>query len=179
MQQATFPLRRTAGLPDIDARLIGTVLLAGAFATIAFDLFGQTVSPLLKSVASPWLGAKLAPVPLANSVLAVIFGVEARTIGGLGIGHGLHVLTGLIFYPAAYTLVARPVSRMVPAVPWWIVGLAYGVVLWVFALYVMAHLVAGNPPFLGWGSITWVALWGHMVFGLVIAAIVWWRHERG
>ena len=45
----------------------------------------------------------------------------------------------------------------------------YGVVLWVFALYVMAHLVAGNSAFLGWGGITWVALWGHIIYGLVVA----------
>lgn len=168
----------TVIFPAINARLLVTAVVAGAFATIAFDLFGQTISPLLKAVASPWLGAKLAPVPLANSVLAVLSGWEAREIGRLGIGHGLHVLTGLIFYPLGYMLVARPVTRLFATVPWWLIGLAYGVVLWVIALYVMAHLIAGNPPFLGWSSITWVALWGHMLFGLVVAAVVWWRHER-
>ena len=76
-------------------------------------------------------------------------------------------------------LTVRPLSRLAPVVPWWAVGFIYGAALWVFAVYVMAHLIAGNPPFLGWGSLTWVALWGHALFGLVIAAIVWWRHERG
>ena len=165
-------------IPRIDLRLLTTVVVAGAFAIIAFDLLGQFVSPLLKSVASPWLGAKLAPVPLANAVLAEVLGTPAKVIGGLGVGHGLHVLTGLILYPLGYVLVARPLSRFAPAAPWWAVGVAYGVALWVFALYFMAHLVAGNPPFLGWSGLTWVALWGHALFGLVVAAIVWRRHER-
>ena len=52
----------------------------------------------------------------------------------------------------------------------------YGVVLWVFALYVMAHLVAGNKPFLGFTGITWVALWGHVVFAIVAA---WVMEARG
>ena len=54
----------------------------------------------------------------------------------------------------------------------------YGVLLWVFALYVMAHLIAGNPPFLGFTGITWVALVGHVLFALVAAAIVRWRDRE-
>ncbi len=173
---STTPFARR--VPRIDARLLTTVVVAGAFGIIAFDLFGQFLSPLLKSVASPWLGAKLAAVPLANAVIAKVVGVPVKVVAGLGIGHGLHLLTGLILYPLGYVLAARPLSRLAPVVPWWAVGFTYGAALWVFAVYVMAHLVAGNPPFLGWGSLTWVALWGHALFGLVIAAIVWWRHER-
>jgi hypothetical protein len=36
----------------------------------------------------------------------------------------------------------------------------------------MAHLVAGNKPFLGWGGITWVALWGHIIYALVAGWVV-------
>ena len=55
--------------------------------------------------------------------------------------------------------IAKPIAdRVVPNLPWFVTAIAYGVVLWVFALYVMAHLVAGDKPFLGWGGITWVAL---------------------
>jgi hypothetical protein len=168
----------TPNLPAIDARLIVTVLVAGAFATIAFDLFGQFLSPLLKDLASPWLGAKLAPVPLANAVIGTVFGVPAKAVGDLGIGYGLHILTGLIFYPLGYVLVARPLSGLLLFVPWWVTGAAYGVALWIFALYFMAHLIAGNPPFLGWGSLTWVALWGHILFGVVVAGVVQWRELR-
>ncbi|MGI9351337.1 MAG: hypothetical protein ACR2O3_07225 [Rhizobiaceae bacterium] len=164
-------------VPALNSRTLITLLTAGAFAILAFDLFGQTISPLLKGVV-PTLGSKLAPVGLANQSLGVITGLGAKFIGSNGIGHAMHLLTGLLIYPFGYMFVARPFSRIAPFLPWWVVGIAYGVVLWIFALYVMAHLVAGNPAFLGWSGITWVALWGHIVFALVIAALVHWRHER-
>ena len=44
-----------------------------------------------------------------------------------------------------------------------------------FALYVMAHLLAGVPPFLGFITLTWASLVGHMIFGVVTAAVVRWR----
>ena len=162
--------------PAFDSTLITTVLIAGAFATIGFDVLGQTISPLLKSVAAPYLGAKLAPVALATQALSVVFDVPAKLIRGLGIGHGLHILTGLLFYPLGYVLLARPLSTAFPPVPWWASGIIFGVALFIFALYGMAHLIAGNPPFLGWGGITWVALWGHIVYGLIVAAVC---HLRG
>jgi len=164
-------------IPKIDRKFLATAVTAGAFATIAFDLFGQTISPMLKDVAAPYLGAKLAPVGLANQVIGTITGLSGKVIGSMGLGHGLHVLTGLLAYPLGYMLAARPISNAVAKLPWWVTGAVYGVALFILALYVMAHLVAGNPPFLGWGSITWVALWGHMVFGLVVAGIYNLRHE--
>ncbi|MEM8789535.1 MAG: hypothetical protein AAGE76_14840 [Pseudomonadota bacterium] len=153
-----------------------TLLIAGALATVAFDLFGQTISPLLKSIASPWLGAKLAPVPLATGALAKLTGVPGKELSALGLPYGLHTLTGLLLYPAGWLLAVRPIWRAtLPSVPWIVPAVAYGVALWVFALYVMAHLVVGNPPFLGWGSITWVALWGHILFAVVAAGVIQMR----
>jgi hypothetical protein len=161
-------------LPPIDARLLTTAVVAGAFATIGFDLFGQFVSPLLKGTLGPFIGAKLAPVPLANQSIAVLTGLDGSVVSGRGLGHGLHVLTGLVLYPLGYVLVVRPLA---PQAPWALVGAAYGAALFVFALYVMAHLVAGNPAFLGWGGITWVALWGHVLFGVIVAGVVRLRGE--
>lgn len=152
--------------------------MAGVAATVAFDIFGQYISPALKGTVGPYLGAKLAPIALANQALGVLSGLGTKFIAQNGIGEIMHYITGLLIYPAGYLFIARPISRITPFVPWWVVGLVYGVALWVFALYFMAHLVAGNPPFLNWGGITWVALWGHMLFGLVISAVVWWRDER-
>jgi len=166
-------------LPKINTHTLTTLFISGAFAILAFDLFGQTISPMLKSLFAPYLGAKLAPVALANQSLGVITGLGGKFIGQYGIGHAMHLLTGLIAYPIGYMFVARPISnRIAPFIPWWGTGIAYGVALWIFALYVMAHLVAGNPAFLGWSGITWVALWGHVVFALVLAACTWWRHEK-
>lgn len=168
----------TASTRSLDApRLVATILFAGAAATVAFDLFGQFISPLLKSVASPIVGAKLAPVPLAQTVLAKLTGIPGKELRALGIPYGMHILTGLIAYPLGWLLVVRPIwQRIAPGLHWALPATAYGIGLWIFALYGMAHLVAGNAPFLGWGSITWVALWGHIIFALVAAGVIEARH---
>lgn len=135
--------------------------VAGALATIIFDLFGQGLSPLAGF-------AKLAPIPLANATLNTVFGGAPK-----GAGDVLHILTGLIAYPLGYFLIARPIAaKILPGLHWSAVAAAYGAGLWIFALYFVAHLVAGNAPFLGFSGITWVALWGHVIYGLVAAAII-------
>lgn len=138
-----------------------TVLTAGAFGTIAFDLFGQAISPLLGY-------SKLAPVGLAGATLKSVFGANPP-----GAAHLLHTLTGLIFYAVGYFAIARPIQRMIlPNLHWSITATVYGVALWIFALYGVAHLIAGNKPFLGWTGITWVALWGHIIYALVAAWVI-------
>tara|TARA_R110002072_G_scaffold7161_8_gene39340 strand:- start:1628 stop:2116 length:489 start_codon:yes stop_codon:yes gene_type:complete len=142
-------------------RTLFTLLSAGALATIAFDAFGQGLSPLLGY-------AKLAPVGLANSTLKQVFGSSPA-----GAAQLLHTMTGVVFYVFGYLLVARPIQRsVVPALHWSLTALAYGIVLWVFALYIMAHLVAGLPAFLGFTGITWVALWGHILFAVIAAWVI-------
>ena len=137
-------------------RTITTLLTAGAFATIAFDAFGQGLSPLLGY-------AKLAPVGLAGASIKTIFGANPS-----GAAYLLHAITGLVFYVVGWALVARPLQKAImPNLHWSVTAVAYGVALWVFALYIMAHLVVGNKPFLGWTGITYVALWGHIVYALV------------
>ncbi|MEP1355466.1 MAG: hypothetical protein ABJX32_01345 [Tateyamaria sp.] len=148
-------------MTQISLSTVGTILTAGAFATIAFDTFGQALSPLFGY-------AKLAPVGLAGASLKAIFGANPS-----GAAYLLHTLTGLIFYAVGYFAIARPIQLMVaPRLHWSVTAIAYGVVLWVFALYVMAHLVTGNKPFLGWTGITWVVLWGHIVYAVVAASIM-------
>lgn len=140
---------------------IFAILTAGAFATLAFDIFGQSLSPLFGY-------AKLAPVGLAGATLKTVFGANPS-----GAAHLLHMMTGIVFYALGYALLARPIQRAVmPALHWSVTAIVYGVVLWVFALYVMAHLVTGNAPFLGWSGITWVALWGHILYALVAAGVM-------
>jgi hypothetical protein len=148
----------------LSARGLLTMLLAGAMATVAFDFFGQSLSPALGF-------ANLAPVPLANNVIQVLFGAPWPPGAEF-----LHYFAGLVAYPLGWMLIARPlVDRLAPGLPLWLSAGLYGVVLWVFALYVMAHLIAGNPPFLAFTGITWVALVGHVLFAWVAAAIVRWR----
>lgn len=142
-------------------RTIFTLLSAGALATVAFDTFGQALSPLFGY-------AKLAPVGLAGATLKNVFGANPS-----GAAYLLHSITGLVFYTLGYFMIARPIQRAVlPQLHWTLTAVAYGVALWVFALYIMAHLVAGMPAFLGFTGITWVALWGHIVFAIVAAAVI-------
>ena len=141
-----------------------TVLLAGAAALLAFDIFGQVLSPAAGYAA-------LSPVGLANSSIKAVFGAGWRPGA-----EGLHYFAGLIAYPLGWVIVETLRRRIAPMVPWFAAAVVYGIVLWVFALYVMAHLVAGMKPFLNWGGITYVALWGHILFAVVAATVYRWRH---
>ena len=156
MTMTTSTLRSTAG----------AALLAGAAATVAFDFFGQSLSPMLGL-------PQLSPVPLANGV------IQALTGSGWGPGAQLlHYLAGVIAYPLGWLLLAESLSRRVaPDLPWSVAAAAYGIVLWAFALYGMAHLIAGMPAFLGFGTMTWVALVGHVLFALVAAGVA--RRQTG
>ena len=138
-----------------------TIVAAGAMATIAFDTFGQALSPMFGY-------AKLAPVGLAGATLKATFGANPA-----GAAYLLHSVTGLLFYVIGYYAIARPIQRAVlPDLHWGFTAAVYGVALWAFALYGMAHLVAGMKPFLGFTGITWVALWGHILYALVAAAVL-------
>ncbi|MEM6902979.1 MAG: hypothetical protein AAF556_07055 [Pseudomonadota bacterium] len=147
-------------LPAINAATISALLIAGAAATLAFDLFGQALSPLAGF-------AKLAPVGLAKGSINTIFGTVPK-----GSGELLHYLVGLVGYPVGWLFFWQPLQqRVAPFVPWLLSAAVYGVFLWAFALYGMAHLVVGLKPFLGFTGITWVALVGHVLFAVVAAAV--------
>ncbi len=148
-------------LPAPDRQVLIALALSGVAASIAFDVFGQLLSPAAVFV-------ELAPVALAELVIAKLFGVS--TTGG---AYVLHFLTGLLFYPLGYLFVARPVARaFAPRTPWWVVGVIYGVITWLWAVYVMAYLVAGLPAFFVFSEFTWVALVCHVLFGWVAAAVI-------
>lgn len=148
--------------PLVPATLL-TAVVAGAAADIVWEGWARFATPLL-------VGGPLEPAALVQSV----FGLESRTLAEL-----IHGVVGVVFYPLGYLFVARPIARIVtPFLPWWVVGLGFGLGLWVFALYVMAHLIAGLPAFLGFIPLAWASCAGHMIFGLVTAAVVRWR-ERG
>lgn len=148
----------------LDGYTLWTMLLAGAVATVAFDYFGQSLSPMLGF-------ANLAPVPLANSVIKAVFGDTYGPGAQL-----LHYIAGMIAYPAGWMFIAQPLARrLTPGLHWLVVAVIYGIGLWIFALYIMASLIAGQPAFLGFTGITWIALAGHVLFAIVAAMVVRWR----
>lgn len=157
---ATPAPRRLA--EPITGTLIVTALLAGVAADGVWEIWARLITPL-------WVGGPLQPAALVQSV----FGFN-----DIALAEVIHAVVGIVFYPLGYAYVARPIARaIVPFLPWWIVGLGFGVGLWVFALFVMAHLIAGLPAFLGFVTLAWASLIGHMIFGLITAAVFRWREE--
>ncbi len=157
----TATLNRAGLLPEITLGTVGWMILAGALATVAFDFFGQALSPVLGFAA-------LSPVGLANSTIQTLFGAPWKPGAEM-----LHYFAGFIAYPFGWMFIAEPVAKkLAPGLGWLLPSVAYGVVLWVFALYFMAHLVAGLPAFLNFTGITWVALIGHVLFAVVAAAVL-------
>ncbi len=143
--------------PEVSLGILVTAILAGAAADITWEFWARVITPL-------WVGGPLQPAALVQSV----FGFRDLFLAEI-----IHGVVGVVFYPLGYLFIARPIARVVtPFLPWWIVGLGFGVGLWVFALYIMAHIFAGLPPFLGFIKLTWASLMGHMLFGLVTAAVV-------
>ncbi len=157
----TVPTTKLSFIPSLDREVRIALGLSGIAALIAFEVFGLLLSPAAGFVV-------LTPVALAELVITKLFGVT--TSGGAMV---LHLLTGLLFYPVGYLFAARPVAlAYAPQTPWWAVGTIYGAIIWLWAVYVMAYLVAGLPPFFGFTEFTWVALVGHLLFGWVAAAVI-------
>lgn len=153
----------TARLPALTVTTLVTAIVAGIAADLSWEVWARGITPL-------WVGGPLEPAALVQSV----FGLESRAIAEV-----IHLMVGVVFYPLGYLYIAQPIARVVtPFLPWWVVGLGFGAGLWVFALFVMAHLIAGLPAFLGFIPLTWASLVGHLIFGVVCAAVVRWRERR-
>lgn len=147
----------TKTFPKLTLGLFAAALAAGLAADIVWEIWARYITPL-------WVGGPLQPATLVQQVFGGI---------SYGLAEAIHAFVGIVAYPLGYLYVARPIAdKVTPFLPWQVVGLGFGVGLWVFALYVMAHLIAGNPPFLGWINLTWASLGGHMIFGLIVAYVI-------
>jgi hypothetical protein len=148
-------------LSGLSLHTLGAMALAGMVATIAFDLWGQIISPGLGL-------ANLSPHGLAKSLL-----------GSLGLPNGdfagyfMHFyLVGLIGYPVGWLMIFAPLwQRIIGNTPWIIPAAIYGAGLWVFAIGGITA-IAGLPFLLNFSGITWVALVGHVLYGIVLVAVL-------
>ena len=140
---------------------MGMMFISGVVATIAFDLWGQLISPSLGF-------ANLSPHGLAKSLLAT-FGLPKSDFAG----YFVHFyLVGLIGYPIGWLFVFRPIwNAVIGGGNWAFPALVYGFGLWVFAIGGIT-VIAGLPFFLGFTGITWVALVGHVLYGVVMVAVM-------
>lgn len=141
---------------------LGLMVISGLVATMAFDFWGQVVSPGLG-----W--ANLSPHGLAKSLL-----------GALGLPNGdfagyfVHFyLVGLIGYPIGWLYIFRPVWRAVlgDRFGYFLPSAVYGFGLWLFAIGGITA-IAGLPFFLNFTGIAWVALVGHVLYGIVMVAVM-------
>jgi hypothetical protein len=148
--------------PAMSTRVFGMMFIAGFVATCAFDLWGQAISPGLGF-------ANLSPHGLAKSLL-----------GSLGLpdsdflGYFIHFyVVGLIGYPVGWLYFFKPIWTAIFAgkTGWLVPSAVYGLGLWVFAIGGVT-LLAGLPFFLNFTGIAWVALIGHVLYGVVLVAVL-------
>ncbi|WP_306112913.1 MULTISPECIES: hypothetical protein [unclassified Roseovarius] len=159
MNAALSHPRPIGALPSINVQTVGLMFIAGFVATIAFDLWGQLISPGLGFAA-------LSPHGLARSLLGTL-GLP----NGAFAGNFVHFyLVGLIGYPVGWLFIFAPIwKRVIGQTHWFLPSAIYGFGLWVFAIGGITS-VAGLPFFLNFTGITWVALVGHVAYGIVLVA---------
>ncbi|KIC36448.1 hypothetical protein RA27_22085 [Ruegeria sp. ANG-R] len=147
--------------PSLNFQTLGLMFVSGFFASNAFDLWGQLVSPALGF-------ANLSPHGLARSLLA-----KLGLPNGEFAGYFVHFyLVGLVGYPAGWLFVFAPVWRQFfDGSQWFLPSAVYGFALWVFAIGGITA-IAGLPFFLNFTGITWVALVGHILYGVVLVAVM-------
>ncbi|MDJ0896346.1 MAG: hypothetical protein QNJ92_14475 [Alphaproteobacteria bacterium] len=144
----------SGGLKAPSRSELGAVVLAGAVALVAWEIYAQGVSPAV-------FGIKLEPAGLVKALFANFLGFQGIETW---VAQNIHFLTGLVFYPLGYLVI----TRYFVSVNTWVDGLAYGLATWVFALGICAPL-AGFPLMLGWAPITWTSAVGHAIYGLAVA----------
>ncbi len=161
MSIASSTSPRSGTLPAINTQTLGLLFVAGFFASNAFDLWGQLISPALGF-------ATLSPHGLAKSLLGAL-GLPNSDFAG----YFMHFyLVGLIGYPVGWLFIFAPIWRKVIGQSHWLLpSTIYGFGLWVFAIGGITA-IAGLPFFLNFTGITWVALVGHMLYGIVLVAVM-------
>jgi hypothetical protein len=156
-EMTMMEMQKPSLFPTIEPGLVKAALAAGVCADIAWEIWARAITPLL-------VGGPLEPAALVQSVFGFNNILAAEVI---------HAIVGIVFYPIGFLFIARPLQRAIlPNLPLSITAIGFGIGLWVFALFVMAHLFAGLPAFLGFVPLAWASLAGHIIFGLTVAYLI-------
>ena len=142
---AYLPAPLTRFVPD--RRTVTNLAIGGAAGLAAWEFFARALTPLV-------IGGPLQPAALIMRLFENTLGFNPGWLPA----ESLHYLTGILLYPLAYWLMTR-VFSLGPAFD----GLFWGVVTWVIALGFFASL-AGVPFMLGWIPLTWMSLFGHVIY---------------
>ncbi len=154
-------VRPIGTIPALSVQTLGLMFISGVVATCAFDFWGQVVSPGIG-----W--ANLSPHGLAKSLLARLGLPDSDFLG-----YFVHFyFVGLIGYPIGWLFIFAPIWRLVVGeTHWFLPSAIYGFGLWIFAIGGVTAF-AGLPLFLNFTGITWVALIGHVLYGIVMVAVM-------
>jgi len=142
----------SVGLADL--RNKGLRLAVGAVvATAVLELMMRVGAPNMLGIP---------PMNPANLITNIV-GLSQGHIFGTVVHYGL----GLIIFPIGYMIIAY---RSFPG-PYLLRGALWGALLWLVAMVVVVPL-AGMPIFFGFGMPMVAALIAHIVYGLILAAII-------
>lgn len=134
----------------------------GGAGLIAFALCNRLVGPAI-----------FGPVPEPIDIAMAILGTHS-----LAYVAALHLGLGIFVLPLIYVYLLRPlILRIVPDLPWWLIGALYGGMIWLVAL---AGVIFDAPRFWEYSaftSIIWSALLGHIALGITLAAAVHFRER--
>jgi uncharacterized membrane protein YagU involved in acid resistance len=137
-----------------DTRKKGLRLAIGAvIATIVLEMMMRVGAPRMLGIS---------PMSPANLVTNILGLPQGHILGEIA-----HFGLVLVAFPIGYMIIAY---RYFPG-PYLVRGALWGVLLWLAAMVVVVPL-AGMPIFFGFGKPMVAALVAHVVYGLILAAIV-------
>ncbi len=127
--------------------------VAAIVATVVLEMMMQVGAPKMLGIP---------PMNPANLVTNILGLPQGHILGAVA-----HFGLGLIGFPIGYMIVAY---RHFPG-PYLLRGTLWGILLWLGAMAVIVPL-AGMPFFFGFGMSMVAALVAHIVYGIILAAIV-------
>ncbi len=127
--------------------------VAAIVATVVLEMMMQVGAPKMLGIP---------PMNPANLVTNILGLPQGHILGAVA-----HFGLGLIGFPIGYMIVAY---RHFPG-PYLLRGTLWGILLWLGAMAVIVPL-AGMPFFFGFGKPMVASLVAHVVYGLILAAIV-------
>jgi len=142
----------SVGLADLRNKGL-RLAIAAVVATAVLELMMRVGAPNMLGIP---------PMNPANLITNIVGLPQGHVIGAI-----VHYGLGLIFFPIGYMFIAY---RSFPG-PYLLRGALWGALLWLGAMVVVLPL-AGMPIFFGFGMPMVAALIAHIVYGLILAAII-------
>jgi len=143
----------------MSSRVLLFAFLGGLLGLGAWEVYTKVLNPMV-------FGFSFGPVPLIEGLAQTVLNLQI----GTALAWAVHIATGAIAYALIFVWIVRPLFG--PLLGFLVLGAG----TWFLALGILAPL-ANNPFMLGWGTLTWASLIGHLVYAFVTAMIaeIGWR----